>query len=84
MAALIVFTLGLTPIAFAEGQAVTPTSVPVASNATASPIPVASAPLLGLPVQRPLNGENQNSLIYKEYFSALEKIIFCPGGGVDL
>jgi hypothetical protein len=82
-AILVVFTLGLAPIAFAEGQPVTPTSVPVASNVTASPIPVASAPLLGLPVQGPLYGENQNSLTYKDYFSALEKIIFCPGGGVD-
>jgi hypothetical protein len=82
-ALLIVFSLGLAPIAFAEGQPVTPTSVPVASNATASPIPVASDPLLGLPVQAPLYGGDQNSITYKEYFSALEKIIFCPGGGAD-
>jgi hypothetical protein len=82
-ALLIVFALGLAPVTFAEGQAVTPTSVPVASNATASPIPVASDPLPGLPVQGPLYGENQDSLTYKDYFSALEKIIFCPGGGLD-
>lgn len=82
-ALLIVFSLGLAPIAFAEGQPVIPTSVPVASNATAAPIPVASGPLLGLPVQGSLYGENQDSLTYKEYCSALKKIIFCPGGGAD-
>jgi hypothetical protein len=83
-ALLIVFALGSAPIAFAEGQAVTHTGVPVASNATAPPIPVVADPLLGLPAQGPLYGENQNSLTYKDYFSALEKIIFCPGGGIDL
>jgi hypothetical protein len=84
MAALfIVFALGLAPSASAEGQTLSPTSVPVASNATASPIPVASDPLPSLPVQGPLYGENPNSLTYKEYFSALQKIIFCPGGGAD-